>query len=130
MQKSNTAKTRRRKAGFTLVELLLVVTILGILAAVAVVNFVGFGDEAREKATRASISSIESAAKTWEIRTGKFPDSLDQLVQDGLLKQNHLNDPWGNPFAYKKTTVNGKPDIEIRSAGPDSQMNTQDDITN
>lgn len=119
------------RGGFTLVELLLVVAILGILAGVAIMNTTGMSDEARVSATRASISTIEGALKTYEIRTGRFPDSLEALTQEmgdrgRLLEKKHLNDAWGVPFAYKKT----KHSVEIRSAGSDSQMNTSDDILN
>ena len=120
-----------RRSGFTLVELLLVVAILGVLAGVAVVNVQGFGTESRIKSTRMSINAIETAARTYEIRHGKYPDSIDQLMQpDGaypaLLDAKAKNDSFGNAFAYKKTTSF----IEIRSSGPDGQMNNEDDIIN
>jgi len=130
MQKSEKAIVRRAKAGFTLVELLLVVAILGVLATVAVMQFGGLASDSRITATRASIKTIESAAKIWEIRNGQYPESIDQMIKEGLLDNTAINDQFGNPFAYKKITLNGKPNIEIRSAGPDGQMNTQDDITN
>lgn len=119
------------RSGFTLVELLLVVAILGILAGVAIMNTVGMSDEARVSATRTSISAIETSLKTYEIRTGRFPDSLEVLTQEmgdkgRLLKKKDLNDAWGVPFAYKKE----KNSFEIRSAGSDGQMNTSDDILN
>jgi len=130
MKTNESTMVRRAKAGFTLVELLLVVAILGVLATVAVLQFTGIAGDARGTATRSSIKSIESAAKIWEIRNGQFPDSIDQMIKEGMLDNTALNDQFGTPFSYKKITLNGKPYIEIRSAGPDGQMNTQDDITN
>ena len=131
MDKSDKLAKHIRQGGFTLVELLLVVAILGILATVAIMNVGGMSDEAREKATRTSIGAIEQAARMFEIRTGKYPDSIDQLTQPlgdrpALLDKKAMNDQWGNPFTFKKTSNF----IEIRSAGKDGAMNTQDDILN
>lgn len=132
----NTQKTlrdaARKSVGFTLVELLLVVAILATLAAVVVTNFSGFGGESKVAATRTSIGSIGTAIQAYEIRNGKFPDSLDDLTvatdsHPALLKKDSLNDSWGTPFQYKKTS---KFEFEVRSAGEDGQMNTEDDITN
>lgn len=131
MDKSDKSARHIRQGGFTLVELLLVVAILGILATVAIMNVGGMSDEAREKATRTSIGVIESAARMFEIRTGKYPDSIDQLMQPmgdrpALLDKKSMNDAWGIPFAFKKTSNF----IEIRSAGRDGAMNTPDDLLN
>ncbi len=125
-------RCRRARGGFTLVELLLVVTILGILAAVVAVNFAGHGKEARVNATRASIANIALAVQNYEVRMGRFPESLDELTVDteyaaAPLDKNKLNDAWGTPFQYRKLD---KYKFEIRSAGPDCQMGTEDDITN
>jgi len=126
--------TRRRAArtGFTLVELLLVVAILGILAGVVAVNVAGHGDRARIAATRQSIANIETAIRMYEVSNGTFPDSLDQLTvaMDDVaapLKKENLNDSWGTGFQYKKTS---KTSFELRSAGPDKSMGTADDLTN
>ena len=123
---------RAARSGFTLIELLLVIAILGTLASVVMNNFAGQGEQSKVTATRTSIANIGTALQAFEVTAGKFPDSLDELTvatesRAALLKKDNLADSWGNPFQYKKTS---KFEYEIRSAGPDGQMNTEDDIFN
>lgn len=125
-------KRNSKKAGFTLVELLLVVTILGVLASIAVMNLGGTSEEARIRATQTDIATIQNAVSTYEIRTGKYPSSIDDLAkeidgQKGLLDATALTDKWGTKFSFKNE---GGGYFEIRSAGPDTAMNTADDILN
>ena len=96
-----------------------------------VVQFGGLGREARINATRASITSIETAIKTFEIMTGNYPKSADELTapignNPPLLKKAALLDSWSTPFQLKFTGDS----YEIRSAGPDKQMGNEDDLTN
>ena len=127
----NSPRKKRRNLGFTLVEMLLVMTIIGLLAAVVVVQFGNIGERARINATRASISSINTAVQTFEIMAGSYPKSLEELTapvgdNPGLLKKEALVDAWGQPFQIK---FSGKT-YEIRSSGPDKQMGNDDDLTN
>jgi len=132
MKKTENQPRRNRNAGFTLVEMLLVMMIIGVLATVAVINFAGASDEARRIATYKSIATIEQAIQTYEIITGSNPKSMEDLTtpvgsfKKGILKKGALNDGWGIPFQLK---ISGD-DFEIRSAGPNKVMGDSDDLTN
>ncbi len=125
----------RGQSGFTLIEVLLVVAILGILAAVVVGNFGQHGDNARIKATRASIAAIDTQISVYQLDTGRYPSSLNNLLTSSgepnwngpYLRggQSSIVDAWGTPFSYKTESGGYK----IISAGKDLQMGTEDDIT-
>lgn len=121
------------RAGFTLVELLLVISIIGILGTIAVVNFGDVGGKARVTATQETMRNICQALEVYKtnVGKGKYPKTLDELTvgindERPMLEQGALNDAWGNLFDYK---AEGKK-FSLRSAGPDEQMNTEDDLTN
>ena len=77
---------------------------------------------------RKLIACVDTALKVYNMKHGKYPDSLDALTDksDPLLKGG-LVDPWGNKLKYEKQ---GKKRPMIRSAGPDGKMGTDDDLAN
>ncbi|MFC1497386.1 type II secretion system protein GspG [Verrucomicrobiota bacterium] len=132
MSKKRDQDVRCGTAGFTLVELMLVIVILGILAGVVMVGFKGQGKTARINATRTSIKNICLAIDMYEVEFGQFPSDLSQLTKatetrGPLIQSASLQDSWGVDFGYGPK---GKFQYEIVSAGPDGQMGSADDITN
>ena len=129
------SKNKNSRAGFTLVEILLVVAILGILAGVAVVSLKGRTKSASVQATRTSIQAIGTAIDTYEVDNGIYPQTIQNLLSKG--NENNWNGPyikdariprdaWGNEFSY---SVQGD-SYKLTSAGPDGQAGSADDITN
>ena len=123
---------RRAEAGFTLVEIMVVIVIIGILATLVVPNVVGSSDEARISKAQSDCAALATSVKLYRSNKGRLPDSLDALASDeekgkSWHIENLPKDPWDS--AYELRELEGK-DWEVSSAGPDRSMGTEDDISN
>ena len=118
-------------AGFTLIEVLLVVAILGILATIAVVGIGGHMEKASITATRGNINVIVNSVELYRINFNRMPTSLQDLAKETEDIEAPLSDipddAWGNAFQFKRV---GKFKYEIRSGGPDGSIGGEDDLTN
>ncbi len=123
--------------GFTLVELMLVVTILGILVATVAPRLAGRAEIARRAAASADLASIALAVDLYAMDTGALPDTLDALIKD-VQTHTHWNgpylrqlpmDPWGQRYVYR---VPGQQNIDydLASLGADGRLGGADDIAN
>ena len=131
----------RRQAGFSLIELLLVLVILAVLAAVIVPKFTNRSEQARVTAAKTDISMLETALDAYEIDTGRFPsteEGLSALVQapgsaadwkGPYIKRDTPTDPWKNPYVYRNPGTNNVNGYDLSSLGPDGREGG-DDITN
>ncbi len=124
------------KSGFTFVEILLVVVIIGILASMVLPRFVGRSEQARQAAASADINaSIATALDMFELDNGQYPDKLEDLVTkpgyatiwNGPYLKKKPTDPWGRAYIYKPTT--DKKDYELISYGKDGVAGGEDDIS-
>ncbi len=79
-------KHRTQSAGFTLIELMIVMAIIGILITLAVPSFVGAIRHAREAALKEDLQTMRTAIDTYTMDKQKGPQSLDDLIQDGYLR--------------------------------------------
>ncbi len=117
-----------RSSGFTLIELMVVIVILGILAGLIVPRIMGRPDEAKQLKAKMQIESIETALKLYKLDNGSYPSTdqgLEALVarpdtppvprkwrDGGYLEKGRVpKDPWGNSFVYLSPGVNGEYDI-------------------
>ena len=118
--------------GFTLIELMVVLVIIGVLAALIVPNVLDRADDARVTAARTDITNISQALKLYRLDNQRYPTAeqgLQALVAKpttGPAPQNWKpyleklpNDPWGNPYQYLNPGVKGP--IDIMSLGADGK---------
>jgi general secretion pathway protein G len=123
---------------FTLVEMLLVVTIIGILAALVIPKIVGRSEQARATAARADISSIKTALDAFEVDNGFYPKSIQDLVTvpsnaknwHGPYLEKVPQDPWGNNYVYYFPGKRSTGSFDLLSIGADSKEGTDDDVGN
>ncbi len=125
------ARRAGRQRGFSLIEIMVVVVIMGILAALVVPNLLDRPDQARVVAARQDISSLMQALKLYRLDNGRYPTNeqglraLSERPTTGNVNnwRSYLdrlpNDPWGAPYQYLNPGVKGE--IDVFSLGADGQ---------
>jgi len=133
---------RRRRGGFTLVELLLVLVILAVLAVVVVPKFTGRSQQAKITAAQADIAALEVALDSFEVDCARYPSTQEGILvliqqPQGLLewrgpylKRGAPQDPWRNPYVYQYPGQHNTTGYDLYSFGPDGQEGGGDDIDN
>jgi len=112
--------------GFTLLEIMVVLVIIGVMAALIAPRFVERADEAKVEATKVQMKNIAQALKLYRLQQGHYPSSgagLKALVNPGKDGKRYLDalpkDAWGNDFVYLAPGVHG--DFDILSYGADGK---------
>ncbi|HYG43174.1 MAG TPA: type II secretion system major pseudopilin GspG [Bordetella sp.] len=128
-------RPRARQQGFTLIEIMVVIVIMGILAALVVPRVLDRPDQARRVAARQDISGLMQALKLYRLDSGRYPSTsqgLQALVQRPEGARNWRpyldrlpNDPWGHPYQYLNPGVKGE--IDVFTFGPDNKPGGEQD---
>jgi general secretion pathway protein G len=129
--KNGTGRLRDR-SGFTLIEIMVVIVILGLLAALVVPKLIGRTEEAKKTQAQVQIRNIEQALGLFKLDNGFYPatdqgiEALIKIPDVGRIPKNYRKDgyldrlpkdPWGNPYVYVSPGTNR--DYEISSYGAD-----------
>ncbi len=129
------------RKGFTLIELMLVVIIIGALVAMVMPRLAGRGEQARVATAKADIqTNIATALKLYELDNGAFPSSTDGLNAllskpssasnwNGPYLERKPLDPWGREYVYKSPGEHRTGDYDLSSLGNDG-VESQDDVKN
>jgi general secretion pathway protein G len=124
----STAFRPRSQRGFSLIEIILVVVLIGGIVAFAATRILGGGDRAKANLAKAQVQTMAEKVQQYEMDTGSLPNSLDQLVTapgsaTGWLgpyaKTAELKDPWNHPFEYT-VPGDGQP-FDLISLGKDGK---------
>ena len=126
-----------RQSGFTLIEIMVVVVILGVLAALVVPNIMSRPDQAKVTVAQADVKAVASSLEMYRLDNGFYPSTeqgLEALVReptgspeprnwnpDGYLKKIP-QDPWGNPYQYDQPGTQNTTSYDLYSLGADGRV--------
>ena len=131
MRKEETVAVSAMRAGFTLIEILVAVAIIGILGTTAAIGIPRILENSKIKAAKVGVDNLKAAVVAYNIEKGKYPGDLKSLAEasgddEPIVEggEGALYDPWGTEYKYEKK---GKRFVVI-SAGPDGEFGGDDDI--
>lgn len=139
----NKRKNGKHQQGFTLLEIMVVIVILGLLASLTIPSLMGNKEKADRQKAASDIVALENALDMYRLDNGRYPgqeQGLSALVtqpvvaplarnypEDGYIRRLP-QDPWGQEYHLRNPGLHGK--IDVFSAGPDGIAGTDDDIGN
>jgi len=124
---------RRQQRGFTLVEVMVVIVILGILATIVGRNVIGASDTARTETAKMQVLELKKVVDSFYVTNARMPEDWNQLIEKDTTGKKYLDgneppvDPWGNEYQLQRGDRANE--MVIVCAGPDRQLDTDDDIT-
>ena len=144
-QRPHRKKRRRQESGFTLVELMVVVVIIGLLATIVALNVLPSGDTARVQKAKADIATIEDALELYKLQNISYPTTSQGLAalsaapaglvdpsryQAGGYLKRLPDDPWGRPYLYASPGRHGQADVwSLGADGKEGGEGIDADIT-
>ncbi len=114
---------RERERGFTLVEMMVVIVIIGLLATIVIINVMPAADRAAATKARADIATLEQGVEMYRLNAMRYPTTEEGL--QALVAANHIrrlpNDPWGRAYLYAAPGAGGQP-FTISTLGADGRQ--------
>jgi general secretion pathway protein G len=130
----NMSNRKKHQAGFTLVEILVVIVILGLLATIVGTNVIKNLSESEESIAQNQVLQFKQVVDEFIIKERRLPESFDELITENEKGYAYIEglsevpmDPWNNPYEIRPGE--GRHKYEIVSYGPDAQPDTEDDIS-
>jgi len=119
--------------GFSLMELMLVLAIIGVLMVVVTVNVAGGGARAKKRATEASLKTIKSSLDSYNLNYSTYPPDLRTLIVAKFLDDSNLKDGWDSDIFYVPSATGSSSSgterpFQLGSAGEDRNLGNADDI--
>lgn len=116
-------KVHRRRAGMTLVEIMVVITILGLIIGVVGVSVVSYLRDAEKGVAAAQIKNLKTAVQRYRQKQSQFPQSIEEVAE--FMEDKKIpKDPWNEPYIYQIRDDG----FTLHSKGPDKQDGTEDDV--
>lgn len=118
----------RKEAGFTLIEILIVVIIIGLIASLIAPNLIGRFERSKEEIAKTQVEMLSSGVLSFKLDVGRYPASLEELVKSTdakwrgpyLSKQTVPRDPWDQEYQYKVPGEHGP--FDLYSLGPNGKL--------
>jgi general secretion pathway protein G len=141
--RANLLRRQRSKRGFTLMEMIIVLTIIALLMGLVIMKFGGFTDIAKGKKAQADLLAFKEALSAYELQTGTLPTTEQGLAalwqkptQEPVPDQWHkvmdeeVKDPWGRSYKYVNPGKHNTDGYDVYSTGQDGQDGAEDNIGN
>lgn len=129
------ARKKHTRGGFTLIEILVVVVIIGLIASLIAPNLMGRFEKSKEEIAKAQVDMLASGVMSFKLDMNRYPAALEELIESKearwrgpyLSKRMVPKDPWERDYVYKQPGEHGP--FDLYSLGPDGTLNDKS-ITN